>query len=228
MRAIVKANQRFERAEIDREEALELFTDQPYKIEIIEGVAEGAEALEQQGAERRGHLRSTGTRPRTWTSRLSSISAGDLTFRGPGGSRPFKLLRTAGAYWRGDENRPMLQRIYGTAWEIERCAGGPTFTGWKKRRSAITANSVASSSCTRGRRRSGAGLALWHPNGATVRKSLEDLSRQMHLERGYEPVYTPHIGKSTLWETIGSSRLLSGEHVPARWMPMRASTTPSR
>src|SRR5919199_6293400 len=121
MRSIVRDNQRFERAEIERDEALELFSDQPYKVDIISGLAEGADALEQQGAE--GEVIS-----------IYRNRAGDeVTFvdlcRGPhipGTSRikAFKLLRSAGAYWRGDETKPMLQRIYGTAWESKDALDG--------------------------------------------------------------------------------------------------------
>src|SRR5918999_2921841 len=116
MRRIVKDNQRFERDEVDRDEALKLFADQPYKAEIIRGVAEGADALEQQGAA--GEVISV--------YRNRDTKSGEVTFtdlcRGPhlpgtGRIKAFKLLRTAGAYWRGDETKPMLQRIYGTAWE---------------------------------------------------------------------------------------------------------------
>jgi threonyl-tRNA synthetase len=200
MRDIVAANQRFERAEVSRAEALEQFADQPYKLEIIEGVADGAEALEQQGAE--GEVISI------YRNRASdgTVAFTDLC-RGPhvpgtGRIKAFKLLRSAGAYWRGDENRPMLQRIYGTAWES---------------RDALEAYLHRLEEAERRDHRRlgrelelyswvedvGAGLPLWHPKGAIARKELEDLSRSMHLERGYEPVFTPHIGKATLWETSG-------------------------
>jgi threonyl-tRNA synthetase len=201
MRVIVKTNQRFERSEVSREEALEAFSDQPYKLEIIAGVAEGADALEQQGAE--GEIISI--------YRNLDPSSGEVSFtdlcRGPhlpgtGRIRAFKLTRSAGAYWRGDESRPMLQRIYGTAWESK---------------DALAAHLDRLEEAERRDHRRlgrelelyswedevGPGLALWHPNGAIVRSELEDLSRRMHIERGYQPVYTPHIGKSTLWATSG-------------------------
>src|ERR687896_320563 len=115
MRKIVAANQRFERSEVSRREALELFADQPYKLEIIEGVAEGAEALEQQGAE--GEVISVyRNRARDGTVAFVDLCRGPHV-PGTGRIKAFKLLRSAGAYWRGDENKPMLQRIYGTAWE---------------------------------------------------------------------------------------------------------------
>ena len=201
MRRIVKDNQRFERDEVERDEALELFADQPYKAEIIEGVAEGADALEQQGAS--GEVISI---YRNRDRKTGEVGFVDLC-RGPhlpgtGRIKAFKLLRTAGAYWRGDENRQMLQRIYGTAWESKDALNEYLHRLEEAER--------------RDHRRLGreldlyswpdevgAGIAIWHPKGGILRKELEDLARKMHLERGYKPVFTPHIGKATLWETSG-------------------------
>lgn len=201
MRAIVKANQRFERAEVERDEALELFSDQPYKVEIINGVAEGAEALEQQGAE--GEVISV-YRNRAGDSEEAAFI--DLC-RGPhvpgtGRIRAFKLLRTAGAYWRGDEHKPMLQRIYGTAWESKDALNDylHRLEEAEKRDHRKLGRDLELYSW---HDEIGPGIAVWHPNGAIVRKQLEDLSHRMHLERGYQPVYTPHIGKGLLWETSG-------------------------
>lgn len=199
MHRIVKANQRFERAEVGRAEAERLFADQPYKLEIIRGVAEGADALEQQGVGREA------------MSVYRNTSDKEVTFvdlcRGPhlpgtGRIKAFKLVRSAGAYWRGDETKPMLQRIYGTAWEskqamddhIERLAEAERRDHRKLGRELDLYS---------WEEEVGPGLALWHPKGALVRKELEDLSRELHLARGYEPVYTPHIGKSNLWDTSG-------------------------
>ena len=201
MKAIIKANQRFERAELDKDEALALFSDQPYKVEIIEGVAEGAEALEQQGAE--GEVISI--------YRNTDGGSGDVAFvdlcRGPhipgtGRLKAFKLLRTAGAYWRGDEHKPMLQRIYGTAWESKDALNDylHRLEEAEKRDHRKLGRDLELYSWPE---EVGSGIAVWHPKGGHVRKELEDLARAMHLERGYEPVYTPHIGKSTLWETSG-------------------------
>ena len=201
MRRIVAENQRFEREEIDRDAALELFADQPYKIEIIEGVAEGAEALEQQGAE--GEVISI----------YKNTVAGDGTVafvdlcRGPhvpgtGRIKAFKLLKSAGAYWRGDERRPMLQRIYGTAWESKDALDSylHRLEEAERRDHRKLGRDLELFSWPE---EVGPGLAVWHPKGAIVRKELEDLSRAMHLERGYQPAYTPHIGKGTLWEVSG-------------------------
>ena len=201
MRAIVKANQRFERAEVSRDEALELFKDQPYKVEIIEGVAEGADALEQQGAE--GEVISIYSN----TERDADGPAFIDLCRGPhlpgtGRIKAFKLLRTAGAYWRGDEHRPMLQRIYGTAWENRQALEDHLhrLEEAEKRDHRKLGRELELYSWPE---EVGSGLAVWHPNGALVRKELEDLSRQMHRDFDYEPVYSPHVGKSNLWATSG-------------------------
>lgn len=199
MKAIVKENQRFERSEVSREEALSLFSAQPYKVEIIEGVAADAEGAEREGAE--GEVISV----------YRNTANGDECFvdlcRGPhvpgtGRIKAFKLLRSSGAYWRGDEKRPMLQRIYGTAWESKQALEDylNRLEEAEKRDHRKLGRDLELFSW---QEEVGPGLALWHPKGAAVRSLLEDLSRKMHLERGYQPVYTPNIGKATLWETSG-------------------------
>lgn len=199
MRKIVKENQRFERAEVERDEALSVFADQPYKVEIIEGVAGDAEGAEREAGS--GEV----------ISLYRNTSEGDVRFtdlcRGPhvpgtGRIKAFKLLRSAGAYWRGDETKPMLQRIYGTAWESKDALDDylHRLEEAQKRDHRKLGRDLDLFSWPP---EVGAGIAVWHPKGAHVRKTLEDLSREMHLERGYEPVYTPHIGRSTLWETSG-------------------------
>jgi threonyl-tRNA synthetase len=200
MREIVAANQRFERFEVSRAEALELFAEQPYKIEIIEGVAEGAEALEQQGAE--GEVISVyRNRARDGTVAFVDLCRGPHV-PGTGRIKAFKLLRSAGAYWRADEKRPMLQRIYGTAWESKDALEDylHRIEEADRRDHRRLGRELELYSWDE---EVGAGLPLWHPKGAIARKELEDLSREMHLERGYDPVFTPHIGKATLWETSG-------------------------
>ncbi|MDQ3986172.1 MAG: threonine--tRNA ligase [Actinomycetota bacterium] len=198
---IIADNQRFERAEVARAEALEVFADQPYKKEIIEGVAEGAEALEQQGAD--GEVISV-YRNRKPDEDLPTFV--DLC-RGPhlpgtGRIKAFKLLRSAGAYWRGDEKRPMLQRIYGTAWESKEAQDAylHRLEEAEKRDHRRLGRDLELYSWPD---EVGPGLAVWHPKGAIVRMAIENLSRDMHLDRSYQPVYTPHLGKSVLWETSG-------------------------
>lgn len=197
MRKIVKENQRFERAEVSRTEALETFADQPYKIEIIEGVDAGDPTQEVDGE--------------VISVYRNTLADGETAFvdlcRGPhvpGTSRikAFKLLRSAGAYWRGDETKPMLQRIYGTAWESKDALEGylHRLEEAEKRDHRKLGRDLELFSWPE---EVGPGLALWHPKGAIVRKTLEDLAREMHLERGYDPVFTPNIGKGILWATSG-------------------------
>jgi threonyl-tRNA synthetase len=199
MTRIVAENQRFERAEIGPEEALELFADQPYKVEIIEGVAADAEGAEHDRAEGEG------------LSVYRNTADGKVPFvdlcRGPhvpgtGRIKAFKLLRSAGAYWRGDEKKPMLQRIYGTAWESKQSLEDylHRLEEAQKRDHRKLGRELELYSWPE---EVGAGIAVWHPKGAIVRQTLEDLSRAMHLERDYEPVFTPHIGKGVLWEESG-------------------------
>ena len=201
MRNIVKENQRFEREEIDRDHALELFKDQPYKVEIIEGVTDAGDPTQSEAAE--------GTVISIYKNAVASdgvVSFVDLC-RGPhvpgtGRIKAFKLLRSSGAYWRGDENRPMLQRIYGTAWESKDALEAylNRLEEAEKRDHRKLGRDLELYSWPE---EVGPGLALWHPKGAMVRMTLENLARDMHLERGYQPVFTPHIGKGTLWETSG-------------------------
>ncbi|HEU4480878.1 MAG TPA: threonine--tRNA ligase [Actinomycetota bacterium] len=201
MKRIVKANQRFQRRELDRDEALSLFAGQPYKTEIIEGVAEGAEALEQQGAEGEVISIYTNNDPNSGDEAYVDLCRGPHV-PGTGRIKAFKLLRSSGAYWRGDEKRPMLQRIYGTAWESKDALKDylHRLEEAEKRDHRKLGRDLELYSWPE---EVGPALALWHPKGAIARKVLEDMSREMHLQRGYQPVFTPHLGKSTLWETSG-------------------------
>ena len=199
MRKIVKENQRFERAELGADEALKMFEDQPYKIEIIEGVTKPDEIDEHdrvQGEVLSIYRNSTG----------EDVAFVDLC-RGPhvpgtGRIKAFKLLRSSGAYWRGDETKQMLQRIYGTAWESKDALNDylNRLEEAEKRDHRKLGRELELYSWPE---EIGPGLALWHPKGAISRKILEDLSREMHLERGYDPVFSPHLGKGLLWQTSG-------------------------
>jgi threonyl-tRNA synthetase len=199
MRQILKENQRFEREEIDRERALELFADQPYKLEIINGVPDAGDPTQSEAAE--GPVISVYRNTVGGEERFVDLCRGPHV-PGTGRIKAFKLMRSAGAYWRGDETKPMLQRIYGTAWEskdaleafLHRLEEAERRDHRKLGRELelyYWAEEV------------GSGLPLWQPKGGRVRKKLEDLIRAMVLERGYEPVYTPHIGKGLLWATSG-------------------------
>lgn len=189
MRRIMDADQAFVREECDVASGLEVFADQPYKREIIERV----DASEVVGDGTVSLYRNDG-------------GFVDLC-RGPhvpstGKLGNFALQKVAGAYWRGDEKRPMLQRIYGTAWEspkalaehLERLAEAE-LRDHRKLAAELDLLSFPEEL--------GAGLAVWHPKGAMVRKLMEDYSRTRHEQGGYDFVYSPHVAKSVLWETSG-------------------------
>ena len=205
MRAIVKENQRFEREEVERDRALEIFADQPYKVEIIEGVGsnkgEADDITQQEAAEGEVISIYKNTPPGAEEPAFIDLCRGPHV-PGTGRIKAFKLLRSAGAYWRGDETKPMLQRIYGTAWESKDALNDHLhrLEEAEKRDHRKLGRELELFSW---HDEVGPGIAVWHPKGAIVRKTLEDLSRQMHLDRGYDPVYTPHLGKSTLWEVSG-------------------------
>jgi threonyl-tRNA synthetase len=188
MREIAKAAQPFTREELDRAAALERFADQPYKREIIET----AEASEGALGDRFTVYRNDG-----WADLCLGPHVPSTNRLGA-----FKLLNLAGAYWRGDEKRPQLQRIYGTAWATEADLAAYLHRLEEARR--------------RDHRRLGreldlfsfpdelgAGLLVWHPRGGILRKQVEDFVREIHLRHDYTPVFTPHIAKSVLWETSG-------------------------
>ncbi|HET6795210.1 MAG TPA: threonine--tRNA ligase [Acidimicrobiales bacterium] len=198
MRAIVAEDQAFHREELTLDEGLRLFADQPYKTEIIEAVGEGTADADAAG--------ETGGGDRPVSVYRNSEAFADLC-RGPhvpSTSRlgHFKLLRVAGAYWRGDEKRPQLQRIYGTAWESAAALEAHLHRLEEAER--------------RDHRRLGAeldlfsfppeigsGLAVFHPKGGLIRRVMEDYSRRRHEEAGYEFVYSPHVTKSELFEVSG-------------------------
>lgn len=188
MREIVSEDQPFERAVHSVDEALDLFSDQPLKQEIISAVDPGEvedspEVTVYQNRAfvdlcRGPHLPSTG--------RLAA----------------FKLLRTAGAYWRGDENRPQLQRIYGTAWESEIALEDylHRVEEAEKRDHRRLGHDLDLYSFPR---ELGPGLAVWHQKGGMFRKVVEDHSRRLHEHFGFDFVFSPHLARETLWSTSG-------------------------
>ncbi|HEV2685586.1 MAG TPA: threonine--tRNA ligase, partial [Actinomycetota bacterium] len=189
MREIIAAKQLFVREVVSREEGLRRFTesDQPFKVEIIRGVDEA-----EGGGEEISIYRNNGWEDLCLGPHVENT--GDIP--------AFKLMRVAGAYWRGDEHNLMLQRIYGTAWESQEALEQHLHMleeaerrDHRKLGRDLDLYSWADEV--------GPGLALWHPKGALVRKTLEDLSREMHLTFGYQPVFTPHLGRATLWEVSG-------------------------
>jgi threonyl-tRNA synthetase len=195
MREIVAADQPFEREEVDRDAGLQLFADQPYKIEIIDRV--DPEDASEVGE---GPVISVYRNPR-----------GDGAFvdlcRGPhvpSTSRlgAFKLTRVAGAYWRGDEGRPMLQRIYGTAWESQ-AALDAYLHQLEEAERRDHRKLGAELDLFSFPQEIGSGLAVFHPKGGTVRRLMEDYSRARHEEAGYEFVFSPHISKEELFQESG-------------------------
>jgi len=200
MHEIIEADQGFERDYLSVGDALEVFADQPFKTEIIQGVdeTEGAAADAVSVYRNNGFV--------------------DLC-RGPhvpstGKLGAFKLMRSSGAYWRGDENNPQLQRIYGTAWESQQA-----LSAYLERLEEAE---------RRDHRRLGAeldlysfppsvgsGLAIWHPKGGVLRNVIEDYSRRTHRAFGYDYVYSPHLAKADLWKTSGHLDFFSDSLYPA-------------
>ena len=191
MKEIVGRKQPFIRSEVERREADQLFANHPYKLEILDGEADDP---------------SSGPEGDVITTYRNTDEFVDLC-RGPhvpntGYLAHFELMRVAGAYWRGDENRPMLQRIYGTAWatkkdlkaHLERLEEAAK----RDHRKLATELDLLSFPAELG-----GGLAVWHPKGAIVRKLMEDYSRQRHEDGGYEFVYTPHLANEKLFQTSG-------------------------
>jgi threonyl-tRNA synthetase len=197
MRAIMKADQPFVRSEMSMDEAKQLFADQPYKVEIIERV-EAAEADSEDSAEiGEGGVISAYRN----TDDFVDMCVGPHV---PSTSRlgHFKLQRVSGAYWRGNEKGPMLQRIYGTAWESKQALADHLHqleeAAKRDHRKLATELDLLSFP-----HELGGGLAVWHPKGAIVRKLMEDYSRQRHEAGGYEFVFTPHLANGKLFETSG-------------------------
>jgi threonyl-tRNA synthetase len=197
MRAIVAADQPFERDELAAAAALALFADQPYKQEIIERVTSAdADAADQGEAMAGGAISVYRNTPEFV----------DLC-RGPhvpstGRLGHFKLMKVAGAYWRGNEKGPMLQRIYGTAWE-SKAALDEHLHRLEEAEKRDHRKLAAELDLLSFPHELGGGLAVWHPKGGIVRKLMEDYIRARHVAGGYEFVYTPHLTDSHLFETSG-------------------------
>jgi threonyl-tRNA synthetase len=185
MKEIIKGKYKFSHREISREGALELFKDQPYKLELI------ADLPADEAISIYTHDTFTDLCRGPHVENTAQIKANAL-----------KLMSVAGAYWRGDERRPMLQRIYGTVWndkgELDAHLKRLAELEARDHRRLIKQLDLVSFS-----EEVGAGLALWHPKGGRIRVLIEDYWRKLHYEGGYEIVFTPHIGRANLWETSG-------------------------
>ena len=197
MREIMKASQPFVRSEMSAADALVLFSSQKYKCEIIErvtsGAADGSDAAEVGDSDTISVYRNTD-------------EFVDLC-RGPHVPTTaklghFALMKVAGAYWRGNEKGPMLQRIYGTAWESDAAVKEHLHRLEEagKRDHRRLANELDLLSFPT---ELGGGLAVWHPKGAIVRKLMEDFSRQRHQDGDYQFVYTPHLANANLFAQSG-------------------------
>ena len=188
MKRLSSEKQSFSKSFIDKSQALNIFKNQKFKMELI-NTADATEGVD--------------------ADQVSVYSNNDFLdlCRGPhvphtGFIKHFKLTRLGGAYWRGDEDNPQLQRIYGTSWftdddlqqyltrRIEAEKRDHRKIG-KELELFTTADEL------------GPGQFLWKPNGALLRNTIENYSKKAHIQNGYEFVNTPHIGRSILWETSG-------------------------
>jgi len=197
MQKVFSEEHEFIRRELSADEAREIFKDQPYKQDLIAGLEAGGfdeygEPLEEE----------------TVISIYTHDDFVDLCLGPHVGNtkdinpKAVKLLNVAGAYWRGDERNPMLQRIYGTAWKTKQELKKylQKLEEAKKRDHRRLGKDLDLYSTNPD---VGSGLVLWHPNGAYVRYKAEQYCMDEHLKNGYEFVYSPHIGKAQLWETSG-------------------------
>ena len=188
MTDIIAEDQPFTRVAMSRDEAVEVFRDHKFKVEIIESV----EPSEVSGGEEVTAYRNDGFVDLCRGPHLPS------TGRIPA----FRLLRSSGAYWRGDQTREQLQRVYGTAWatqsDLEAYLKRLEEAEKRDHRRLGTELDLYSFPPELG-----AGLAVWHPKGGMLRKVVEDHSRVLHERFGFDFVFSPHIGREELWETSG-------------------------
>ena len=195
MREVAAADHPFERRRITKEEGRELFADDPLKLERLEEMAEDEVITVYEDGPfldlcRGPHVPSTG----------------DV--------KHFKLLSTAGAYWRGDEKRQMLQRIYGTAFfsgkaldeHLERLEEA------RRRDHRVLGKELDLFSV---HEEVGPGLILWHPNGGVVRHTVEEFLKATLIEHGYELVYSPHVAREELYRISGHLEVFSDDMFPA-------------
>lgn len=182
--AIIASNLMVTRREMSKSEAIEYFRQQGehYKVELLEGIPDDRVSLYQQGEFvdlcRGPHVPSTG-----------HIKA-------------FKILTSAGAYWRGDERNPMLQRLYGTSFPSEDALQAylDRLEEIKRRDHRKLGKDLDLFSI---QEETGPGLILWHPKGAQIRLLIENFWREQHLANHYELVYSPHVARLDLWKTSG-------------------------
>jgi threonyl-tRNA synthetase len=197
MRRILSGKHRFERRVLSAEEARQIFKDQPYKLELIDG-------LEQGGTDEDGNPLEEKPEISIYTSdTFTDLCRGPhVEHTGQINPQAVKLMMVAGAYWRGDENRPMLQRIYGTAWNspkeleeylwrLEEAKKRDHRKLGKELEIFIFEDEV------------GPGLPLWLPRGGAMIEEIEKLAKEMEFRHGYERVRTPHLTKEALFLRSG-------------------------
>jgi threonyl-tRNA synthetase len=204
MRKIVKEGQRFSRRPVTPEQARAELAAEPYKLELIELKSDAEAVTSTEGAE--AEVGGDELTIYDNIKRDGELAWKDLC-RGPHLPTTkripaFRLLRTAAAYWRGNEKNPQLQRIYGTAWESKEALEDHLHqleeAGRRDHRRLGAELDLFSFPDE-----IGSGLAVFHPKGGILRKEMEDYSRAQHVAAGYEFVYSPHISKATLFETSG-------------------------
>lgn len=185
MRKIINSGSTFVRKEVTRDEAREIFKTQKYKLELLDAIPEG----ETVTIYTQGNFTDLCRGPHV--SNTKELAADG-----------FKLLSIAGAYWRGSEKNKMLTRIYGTAWasKADLKAYLDHLLDVEKRDHRKLGKELDLFSL---HEEAGPGLVYWHPRGARIRQIIEQFWREEHYKNGYEMVYTPHVGKSWLWETSG-------------------------
>ena len=214
MRRIIKANLPIIREEVEREEIKQEIAalNEPYKLEILERIPE-QEIISRyfigspDAGNRESSLLAVDNIDNTKSNQADSywwdLCAGPhVNFTREINKKAFALLSVAGAYWLGDETKPMFQRIYGTAWETPEELQGflqqreeALKRDHRKLGQQLDLFSIQEDA--------GGGLVFWHPKGATIRHIIEDYWRKSHIESGYKLLYTPHIANLDLWKTSG-------------------------
>jgi len=185
MKELIGQDLPYQRKELSKAEAVQIFSDmgEKYKIELLDAIPDG--------------------------EIISSYTQGDFIdlCRGPhipstGKIKAVKLLKSSGAYWRGDEKNKMLKRIYGISFpsnkELKQYLAFLEEAAKRDHRKLGKDLDLFSINDE-----VGAGLVLWHPNGAMIRHLIEAYWKDEHLKKGYKLIYTPHVGRSNLWETSG-------------------------
>jgi threonyl-tRNA synthetase len=224
MREIIAERQPFVRDEIGADDAREVFAAHPFKLEIIDNASTDPMSATESGLVRT--YENPPPVPKEHPPFAGHAGFIDLC-RGPHVPTTgdhlghFKLMRVAGAYWRGDERSPQLQRIYGTAWDSKKALEAylhqleeAAKRDHRKLGAELDLFSFPDEL--------GSGLAVFHPKGGLVRRLMEDYSRDRHEKGGYEFVYSPHISKENLFQTSGHLQWYADGMYP----PMRLDAKP--